>query len=199
MPTYQVAARQVWRSQECRNILYYDCADVLSAAQGQEVADAVRAAYSNLVNPNGQEDAWSLYGIDLRRVDVADLPGAFFQFTSGALVGVESSIKGMPNQIACVVSLQAPTTKPRRARMYVAGMSIGSWEDGGTFSGTYVGWVEDMVDDLDTITVTGDTLLRVAAQWSGSPPAVTATNRLQSYIVRDNPGTQRKRRIGTGI
>lgn len=199
MPIYQVAVRQLWRAQEVRNILYYDCADVLSAAQGQETADAVRGAYALLQPGDVMDNAWSVYGIDLRRVDVADLPSAFYQFTSGTLSGSAISDKGLPNQIACVVSLMAPTTTPRRARMYIAGIAGDGWADGGGFTEELTDNVGDMVEALDTLTVTGDTLLRVAAQWSGSPPAVTAFNRLQSYIVRGNPGTQRKRRIGSGI
>lgn len=199
MAITQVTTLQRWVSQEVRNVYYYDSADVLSLAQLQETCDAFRNAYNSINFRNVLDDAWTFYGISARRVDVADLPAALLTPTAGAVVGDQTASVPLPTQICILASLAAPTVSPRRARTYQAGVTAASIGQNGQYGATIVNEFADFIEAVDSITVTGDTLLRVAARWSGTPPAVTAFNRLQSYIIRTTPATQRRRRIGSGI
>lgn len=199
MAVYQVVALQRWRNQEVRNVHHYETTDVLDTDQEQEVADAVRAAYDNLQFSTGLDDDWTLYGIEIRRVDVPDLPSAQYGFTSGDLDGSFEQDNKMVNQIAGLVSFRAPTQKPRRGRSYLAGFNHNDVSgDGGTWTPAKQSdmslWAEDMLE----ISVTGDTLHKVAASYTGEPPRVTAFNRFTVHVVRSNPATQRSRRQGEG-
>lgn len=198
MAIYQVVPLQTFRSQEVRNVLHYETANPLDAGQTQEVADAVRAAWVNLDDGSNLVNDFVLYGAVIRRVDIADLPGTELSFTSGNFTGAVSGDPATANQVAMIVSAQAQTTKPRRSRSYLCGWSHNAIQDSGFFGAGALADAAVWADDMDEITVTGDTLLRVAVSYSGSPPAVTASNRLTSYQVRSNPGVQRRRRIGIG-
>lgn len=197
MPTYQLVARQQWNGSQVRNVFYYTCSDVLGTTQLQDAADAMRTAFGLWVATGEIDNGWSFDQLEARRVDQADLPSALVTPTAGALAG-DATPNPLPMQIALVVSLAAPTTKPRRARTYLAGVTVTGLAATGRFTTEMQDAAADFTEAMDTITVTGDTLLRVAALWSGSPPAVTATNRLQSYVVRAIPATQRRRREGSG-
>lgn len=198
MTIYMITTRQVWQSQNINNVYYYEAADVLTPTQEQEAVDAFRTAWVANALENAQDNAWVFTGANVRRVDVADLPGTQYTFTSGNLAGAQVSEQPTATQVAVVVSLQAPTTKPRRARTYMTGFTSGDMENSGLWSSTLQSTISDVVSDLDTIIVTGDTLLRQAVSFSGSPPAVTVNNRLQTFVVRSVPGIQRRRRIGEG-
>lgn len=198
MTVYMITTRQVWQSQVLNNVYYYEAADVLSAGQEQEAVDAFRAAWIAADVDDAQDNAWVMTGANVRRVDVADLPGSQYTFTAGNLPGLQASGEPTATQVAVVVSLQAPTTKPRRARTYYGGFTSQSITNGSLWGQTLQDAISDLVTDLDTITVTGDTLLRQAVQFGGSPPAVVANNRLQTFVVRSVPGIQRRRRIGEG-
>jgi len=198
MPTYQMVSRQLFRSQECRNVFHYNTTDALDASQQQEAADAMRAAYADLMDATYAVNEWELYGATLRRVDVADLPGTDFTFTSGALPGTHVGDPGVPNQVCLLVSAAATTQKPRRSRSYLTGLRSNEITDGGFWSAAIQANAAVWASAMDSITVTGDTLLRVAVAYTGSPPAVTDTNRLTVYNVRANPAIQRRRRIGFG-
>lgn len=198
MTIYMITTRQVWQNQVLNNVYYYQAADVLTAAQEQEAVDAFRTAWVGNGLDLAQDNAWVMTGANVRRVDVADLPGSQYTFTSGNLAGGEASEEPTATQVSVVVSLQAPTTAPRRARTYMGGFTSGNITQAGLWTATLLATISDVVTDLDSIIVTGDTLLRQSVRFSGSPPAVTANNRLQTFVVRTVPGIQRRRRIGEG-
>lgn len=193
-----VTVKQQMRSQEVRNVLYYQHADNLTDTQRQDAADAIRAAWAAFDTSVGLVNDWNLYAVNFRRVDVADLPGIDVVPTAGVLTGSTSASPGLANPTALLISFAAPTTSPRRARTYLAGMSTAQLQDSGFWPAAVVTAAGTLATALDSITVTGDTMLRVAVRFTGSPPAVTVSNRLQTFIVRSNPATQRRRRIGIG-
>lgn len=199
MPIYQVTANQVWRGFVAQNVFYYDATNTLDTGQKEELADAVRAAWAALDTAIDLDDDWSLNDITLRRVDQPDLPSEVISFTSGPLSGSSTAIPGVPNQIALLISFSAPTTKPRRARSYLAGLVTAHLNQSGAWT---TGILDDFAvwaADMDEISVTGETLERVAVEFTGSPPRVENFNRLTSAAVRNNPATQRRRRLQAGI
>lgn len=198
MAIYQVTALQTFRAQECRNIFHYITTADLDAAQGQEVADAVRAAWVSLDDGANLVNDFTIYGINLRKVDVANLPEALYSFTSGSYSGTTTSAPGVPNQIALLVSGAAPTTFPRRVRTYLAGVSRDNIGDNGFWAAGLLADAAVWFAAMDSIAVTGDTLLRAAVRYTGDPPVVSASNRITAYTVKANPATQRRRRIGIG-
>lgn len=199
MPIFQVTTLQTWRNQEVRNIYYYLTNDVLSAQQRQDVADAFANAYDALQVITNLDNDWEYYGVEVRQVDVADLPSQTVAPTAGPVVGLDASNAGLPNQIALVTSFYAPTQAPRRARTYLAGLTESHIGHPGTFGSSIVTAAEGFFTDVDSITVTGDTLLRVAVHWDTVNNVVDDWNRLETFIVRTNPATQRRRRLGSGI
>lgn len=199
MPIFQVTSLQQWRGQEVRNIFYYLTNDVLDSTQRQDVADHFRGAYVTLDTAQNMDNDWNYYGIEIRQVDVADLPSQTVTPTGGPVDGSHTAGDGLPNQIAMVASLYAPTQKPRRARTYQAGMVEAAIGQNGLFNTGARDAFEQFLIDVDSITVTGDTLLRVAAQWDSVNNVVDDWNRLETLVVRTNPATQRRRRLFSGI
>jgi hypothetical protein len=197
MAVYNITALMTWREQSCRNVFHYETTSELDASQLQEAADEVRAAYVLLDNSTNLANDWILQGINARRVDVADLPGVDVSFTSGSFTG-SSAVGGVINQAALIVSGQALTTKPRRVRTYLCGIIEDRLNDAGFWDATILGRADFWRDAMDQISVTGDTLNRVAVAYTGTPPLVTDWNRIETYTNRSNPGVQRRRRIGIG-
>ena len=197
MAIYQITALMSWRDQACRNVFHYETTDVLDSSQLTEAADAVRAAYASLDSGSKLVNDWILQGVTIRRVDLPDLPGIDVSFTSGSLSGTVINA-GTINQAALIVSGQALTTKPRRVRTYLCGWEQDAITDGGFWDSAALSNAASWRAAMDELAVTGDNLARVAVEYTGTPPRVTASNRIEVYSTRANPGTQRRRRIGVG-
>lgn len=199
MPTYSAVAFQRYRAQEVRNVFYYLTTAELDGAQLQEAADEIRLAWSAGLNDSDQlVNDWNLYGVDFRRIDLPGLPGTVVGFTSGTFTGTAVTA-GVANQVGLLVSGAAVTAKPRRARSYLTGWEGQAILDSGLFNADAQAAAALWLAAMDEISVTGDTLLRVAVEFSGVPPIVSDSNRLTVYNVRPNPVIQRRRRLGSGI
>lgn len=200
MGTYQVTWKQQILAQEVRNTFYYTT-DVgePTDAEWQDVADEIRADFVAEYAPF-TSDQWNFYAIEVRRVDLAGLLSKEFFPTSGTLVGSVTS-DPLPTQICLLISNKGSTTKPNRARSYLAG-ALDSQVDNGLWTATRQGQGEALIDLQSNLNVAGtNPLSRVAAQWNSSHTQVIATNDLSGAVSKASqvPATQRRRRIGVGI
>lgn len=197
MAIWQVTHLQRLLGQEVRNVFHYTAAPTsLSAAQLQELADDIKAIYVAGTEDANRTNDWSLYGVNVRRVDVAGVPGQDVGFTGGSLVGASAG-ENVPTQIAILVHGVSYVTKPNRVRSYLAGHSISAIADGlvdAAFRTSALG----LIQALDTLTIDGQTFSRVSAQWDALHETVVAFNEIDNYFVSDVPATQRRRRIGRG-
>lgn len=199
MSIYQVVAKQIWLAQEIRNVFYYTTTSALSSSQFQELVDKVRLSWSTMAASGSLADNWQLYGCTVRDVSSGGLDGIEWSFSSGPLVGV-SADDSLPTQVALLSIGRSGTTKPKQVRSYLGGMTEGWIANAGVWTAAYLGYVHDWAVDMDTLSLTGDTAYRVAAQWTSPPnPYVDSTNVLVSYAETAVPATQKRRRIGIGI
>lgn len=199
MSVYQIVANQTWIGQEVRNVLYYDVDAVLDASQLQEAADKVRLAWATMMASGALADNWVLHSCGIRLVSTPGLDGIEQSFSSGVLAGV-SGIDTLPTQIALLVIGRTGTAKPKQVRTYLAGMTEDWLTDGGVWAAAYLAYAHDWASDISTLVVTGEVLVRVAAQWTAPPgPYVDEFNFINSYTETPVPATQKRRRIGVGI
>lgn len=181
MGTYLVTHKYTLLLQEVRNTFYYvTTVGEPSNSEWQDVADEIRADFvAELAAVTSDE--LSLYGIDRRRVDTAGLLSFSEVFTAGPIVG-SSAEDPLPTQVALLVSNKGTTTKPNRARSYLAGFHDLSvvqslWTPGAKSA------AEDFVDVQSDLNSGGtNPLQRVAAQWNSGHTMVVATNDLSGAV-----------------
>lgn len=200
MPIYQVVVRQTFLGQQLRNVYYYETTDELDTPQKAEVAEEIATAYDTLLGLEGLSDEWSSQGIDIRRVDVADLPTAQFDYLGGDLVGVHTANQALPAQVAILLRGTADTTFPRNTRIYHGGLHAGMMQQStGLFTTDIVNDFDLFILQMDNHVITGDSLSRVAVHWDSTNNIVDDWNLVSNYSVAFNPVIQRRRRIGSGI
>ena len=198
MPVYQVTTLQTLVGQEIRNVYYYETAGVLSTSQLEEAVEEIANAYVVLEANTSLVPEWSVRGANFRRVDVPQLPGIDFFFDGGPIVGSDTE-DPLPTQVCILISGKAYTAPPRNVRTYHGGMHHGLMFNNGTWLGSTVTAFELWVAEMDILTLTGESMFRVAASWAADHSEVTAWNRIIQYEVSFNPATQRRRRLGEGI
>jgi hypothetical protein len=200
MGIYLVTHKATLIGQEIRNTFYYDTTvGEPSNAEWQDVADEIRADFVAQIAGVLSQD-YSLHGIDRRRVDLAGLLSIPQTFTAGPMAGSVAT-DPTPTQIALLVSNKGVTTKPNRARTYLAGWTDASIQDS-LFLATMTGPSEAFIDLQSNLNTGGiNPLSRVAAQWNSSHTQVIVTNDLSgaASVASVVPATQRRRRIGVGI
>lgn len=196
MAIYMLTAKQTLLAQEVRNVLYYSTQDETTAGL-QAIVDGLRSAWSaNLAGDLVPE--WQLYGVDVRKVDVAGQPTIEYAFTSGVLDGAGTG-DSVATQVAGLVSFTALTSKPNRARSYLAGLQESALTDsqwGTLILGRMEGWGTDTLDPTGG-TITG--VARLTVSWDSFHTYVLGGNILTEVRAVPVPGTQRRRRIGIGI
>lgn len=198
MGIYQVVAKQTFLAQQMRNVFYYETVGALDATLKQELADVLRVAWSTFATAAGLSNDWSLDGIYIRDVASGGIPGIDLTFTAGVLTG-PSALDPLPTQIALLVIGRSGTVKPNQVRSYLTGLNVTMSDADGFFVAATVVDAFDWAVDMDTLLLTGETGHRVSASWTlGSDPYVDATNELVSYSAKENPVTQKRRRIGRG-
>lgn len=200
MGIYLITHKYRLLNQEIRNTFYYTTTvGEPSAGEFQDMADEIRADFVSELQASVSA-ALTLYGMDYRRVDIAGLLTFSLTFTAGDVVG-GSANDPLPTQVAMVVSNKGTTTKPNRARTYLAGF-IETSTTAGLFNTSYLGAATDFIDLQSNLNGGGtNPLSRVAAQWNTSHTQVIASNDLSgaASVASAVPGTQRRRRIGVGI
>lgn len=200
MGTYMVTHKFLWLNQETRNIYYYDTTNgEPTSSEWQDIVDEIRADYQNDLRPQMSDD-WEFYAIDRRRVDTAGLLSFTEIPTAGHVIG-SNATDDLPTQVAMLVSVKGDTTKPNRARTYLAGFC----EDSCTESQFLIAsrTAGELIVDAQSVLNSGGTnvLQRVSAQWNTGHTAVIVTNFISASpsFASITPATQRRRRIGVGI
>jgi len=199
MPIYQVTIEQSQWASVYNNVIYYESTSTLDFSQLVEVADEVRSSYAagfyDYLAPN-----WAYTGIIARRVDSAGLPSVAAPPTAGDLSGAAAGTQAMAAQVAILGVGTAVTTYPRSVRTYHGGMVNSSLGTNGLWASALRDAFDTWLDNIDSVGVTGDTLLRVAAQWTTVGSSyVDDWNRIEAYRIAFVPATQRRRRINQGI
>lgn len=200
MTIFQVTHKASLYLQQIRNVFYYETqVGDPSTSEWQDVVDEIRTDFvGDLLIRLVEQYIWG--GIDVREVSALGLPSVEYIPTAGSIAGTNTG-DGYATQVAVLVSVQGLTSKPRRARSYLAG------------------WAETQIDlsqvneqtrdaaetfiDLQSVLNAGGTnpLQRVSAQWNTSHTLVTAWNNIAGRPAKASiiPATQRRRRIGVGI
>lgn len=200
MTVYQVTHKGRYHGQQIRNMFYYETTvGEPSTSEWQDVVDEIRADYvAELAAYLVTE--YLFYGIDYRVVTTAGLLALEALPTAGDWAG-SSAIDSLTSQIAMLVSIKGLTTKPNRARTYLAGFHEQNVVDSLWIVGAK-GAAEAFID-LQSALNTGGTnpLQRVSAQWNTSHTQVIAFNNIAARPANASevPATQRRRRIGVGI
>jgi hypothetical protein len=200
MGTYQVVHKYTLLGQEIRNVFYYvTSVGEPSDSEWQDIADEIRADWVAEMRSFVVDD-YTIYGIDYRRVDIAGLLTFSKSFTAGSSSGSDTA-DPLPTQIAMLVSNKGTTTKPNRARSYLAGFGD-SDVSAGLFLANHMAAAEAFIDLQSNLNSAGtNPLSRVSAQWNTGRTQVIATNDISgaSSVASQVPATQRRRRIGVGI
>lgn len=198
MPVYRVSLLQSLFGQQMMNVLHYDVNAALSSNDALEWAEAFRDAYIDTSMTLEFADDWSFDGCEFRRVDLADQPSILVAPPSGSLAGGNSA-QVLPTQVALLVSSTAFTEFPRRARMYLPGLTESSVANsiwGANPQGRALQFAEAILEMVGTAWSADRVAVRYADEGDG--PAVVAFNRLTANSVSPVPATQRRRRIGVG-
>lgn len=200
MTIYQVVHKQRLHDQEVRNVYYYQTTvGNPSASEWQDIVDEIRADYLAFPVSNFVPE-WSFYGIDYRIVDTAGLLSFEAIPTSGTLAGT-SPVDSVATQVALLVSVKGLTTKPNRARTYMAGFAEDALTDS-LWNAALRANAEAFIDLQSALNGAGtNPLTRVSAQWNTSRTQVVAFNDISGQPSQAStvPATQRRRRIGVGV
>lgn len=190
-----VVAKQLLVNQECRNTFWIGGNDAVMA-NAQAIIDALAAAWEDNLQAEFVDD-WSLYAFDVYDKTIPSVPGIEYIPTGGGLTGATSN-QPLPAQIAGLVTFKAQVTPPNTNRKYLCGFQVGHMA-AGILNSTIVtkmeAWAADVLD-IPTTTSLAITLEVVALNPDGT---VNGSNPLEYALVRSNPATQRRRRIGVGI
>lgn len=200
MTIYQVSHKMRWLGQEVRNIFYYETTvGNPSTSEWQDIVDEIRAdivaEMLTFLSPD-----WAWYALAYRIVSTAGLLSFDAFPTAGEIVGTSGS-DDLATQVSLLVSVKGTTTKPNRARSYLAGFVESTVIDSlFTAAAQLVG--EVFVDLQSVLNGAGtNPLQRVAAQWNTGHTQVIVTNNIAGDPAKASivPATQRRRRIGVGI
>ena len=195
MPVIQLVAKMRQHGQEMRNVLYY--ANTLGGtAEVIELAAELADTYDTILQPM-LVDNWEFYGVDWRNLSAPGTPTFSVSVTPffGSVVAFPTA-----NQVAAVVSFTANATRPNRARNYIPGLNAESFTEAGEIVGSYQTILQNWGDaTLQLSSGIGDAQnwTRQAVQLSPAGLLVD-NNNLEYASVSPIPGTQRRRRIGSG-
>jgi hypothetical protein len=180
---------------ETRNVFHFGGADA-DTSNAQTVLDDLITALMTPATNFG--DGYSFIGGTFYDEATPGVPGVFLTPTGGDKTGTSTSDE-LPGQVALLINMWAPTTRPNRKRSYMAGLTEGAVTAGLWASTVITNWNGVCDDLLDFDTITGlDVRLGAFGPDSGSPP-IPSINYITEYRVESVPATQRRRRRGTGI
>jgi len=196
MSIYQITTQGKVLGQACENVFYVQhdtmTTEILFASR-----DRITDLWEEYIMPQ-QCDAFTMNSTSVRRVDVAGYPAVVY--------GVDPSIQGdrtedtLPTQSTVNVYLYSNTLKPNKGRKYIGGWSEPGLGGDGLWTGTVVTAVTNFMTNLIMM---GDSEPETYAQWvtvrwDAEHEFVEAFNQIESFIVSNIPGTQRRRKIGVG-
>jgi hypothetical protein len=184
---------------QLRNIHHFEFPGyVPTPAELEEAAEALATHYETwLVNMFAAQV--SIRAIDLRRVDIGDLPTQEY-VPDGWPVSGTGTGDMLPTQVSALVIWKAPTTYPRSTRTYVFPMTETASGPVGGIQSANVTALFGFSIDMETLAITGQTdANKVAVEYGGVPRAVILSNPVSAAPVPNVWATQRRRRPGVGI
>lgn len=200
MSIYQIVARARFdTSHEQRNVHHYEFPGyVPSTVQLQEVVDGLDVIYRTHLQ-GSFHSGLEVYGYDVRRVDLGDLPTLLFTPTAGAWVGSAAG-DPLPPMVSGLVSFKAATEFPRTSRTYLFTIAEGANTAQGIVGAGTVTAMTDWGNSILDIFVTGAAdAVKVAVRYGGDPRVVVASNPLTTVVANAIWASQRRRRQGVGI
>lgn len=196
MPTVQVVLKSRLFAQEVRYVHYYN-----HATGGVPEVEYLCATLAGVYQTNLQTnlvDNYSMYGAEWKNLSVAGLPTLEADITAWSGT---STVLPVPSQIAAVVGYKANTAPPNTARNYIAGIPSSFLTDAGVWTTAFVSVLEGLAEDTLEIPIgvgSPERWIRQAVSLSPTTHLVTANNPVTIIRVTNVPGTQRRRRIGSG-
>lgn len=200
MSIYQITVKARWGTAvELRNIHHYEFFGyVPDATQLQEFVDGVDSVYKTDVLAYYPNEI-TVYGYDVRRVDIGDLPTVEFLATAGSWTG-SSGATPLPTQNAALTTFKAPTTFPRTTRTYHFPFSEAALDTTGELETVVQTGLNTWGNNMLEISITGGLNAdKVAVSYGGDPRAVTDDNEVETVSTSKVYATQRRRRKGVGI
>jgi len=193
MANYQVTFNQIVGTKPIVNVFYMTTTG--GTPDGQAFADDFRAALVAYSCDDNQSNAWSATGLSLRQMDGGGAFSLDYPFTSGALVGADAS-GALPAGSCLLVSLQSENARPNRGRVYVGGLSENALSGGLFPVGARTPWRDLFNDYANGRVVSGvEWSLRIARpDFIGN--TWTLDNPVDVVAARQNPASQRRRRLG---
>jgi hypothetical protein len=197
MADVQVVLNQTLNGQQVRNVLHFFYSGAIDADGRQDIADYIRSSIVASQHHQSCVEDWSLDSVSIRDATTTG-PYALVPFTGGPLVGTAVGSETI-SQVAMLVTLiNSGLTPPTRGRIYLAGVQFANLVDGGTWPNSQLdraetlanSWISDTTGDSETIS------LRIASR--NPDGTANVLNVVDNIIVRSNPATQRRRRIGVG-
>jgi len=197
MTEYTVVLNQTLAGQQVRNVLLIDYGGPNTPSGFLDLADYVRSSWVASTLAVEQVNEWSLDSVSLRPCASAG-PYATIGFTDGPLVGENVGV--FVAQVALLASLlNFGIIPPTRGRIYFAGVTTQALSPStGLFPNSVLDKVEALVGSwINAVTADAESFnLRIASRASDGTCA--STNPIDGVIVRANPATQRRRRLGQG-
>lgn len=197
MAIYRVVPKMTLLGQEVRNVFAYASDADLSEIGKQEMVDQHSAEmFANLGSV--LVGVLTSYAYDVQRIDLPGQP--VLQYIAANQPWSGTNVTGpVATQTAGLLSASAPTSRPNRARTYIAGLNKGDIVSG-VWNAAVLGALEGFGEDTLTLeNIEGQDVDRVVVRMGGDPPVVILSSQLVSCVARSVPATQRRRRIGVGL
>lgn len=197
MADLQVVLNQTLNGQQIRNVLHFFYTGPNDADGRQDVADFIRSSWVASDFDDSQINNWSLDSCSIRDANSTG-PYGLVSFTGGPLVGKVTTDEAF-SQVAMLATLiNNGLTPPTRGRIYFGGVNNAGLLSGGLWSNTGLDRCEALVGSwLSGLTGDAETLsLRIASR--NPDGTADVLNVVDNVLVRSNPATQRRRRIGVG-
>ena len=197
MPFLKTVVNQRLQGNDVKNILCWLGSDAV-VANGQAFADEIRDIYLDTIALQLASD-WSLESITVYDAEAADgTPGITFVPTLGPIVGVAGSTS-LPNQVAGLVSFNCIGGPPWRGRTYLGGLAVNNVGEDGLWTPACMTQLVNFGVRLSQFQLSsGLAVGHAVIRKTDGVPIEDTSALVSSYIARDIPATQRRRRIGVG-
>lgn len=196
---YQVTLKGIIDgTDEVRNVHHYEYSGyVPNTAELQDLVDVLDGHYKTDMQAGFGANV-TFYAYDVRRVDLAGLPANQFIPTGLSWAGT-SAADALPSQIATVVTWKAQTTFPRTTRSYLFPVGEGNNTIAGRPTSAWLTIVNTWAPKIiNLVTIATPDPVKVAVQYTGTPPFVVTSNPVTTAVASQTWGTQRRRRPGVG-
>jgi len=199
MSIYRVTVKALFNGPEDQfNVHHYEFPGyVPDETQLQEFVDNIAAVYEEQILQY-HTALVSYEAIEVRRVDVGDLPSVDLIPDGWPVAGAATAPTQAP-QVAALVVWKAATAFPRSTRSYLPvffSAAVGPQGQVASAIRTVLAGFATIMEEID---ITGDPpAQKVAVQYGGDPRVVVASNLVTAAPIPTAWGIQRRRRVGSG-